>query len=602
MGEKQRNVRLIEYVRMIIYCVRFSGSVSGFYTFLRILCELLPSILGIAASLLGKYLLDLFTGAAGAGTGEVLNAFFALTGGIFIVKLLQNLLDKVKQYVQAMHNDLLNERLAVQLMDCSINVDLEYFDHTEYYDKLQAAARDSASVTQVLWNGMSFLGALLSFAVIYAVLWTECHLYAALLFVTAFPYGIVSVKYTKSLYHLSMEQMNAERRKAYYRGICLEKRYAQDIRLFDIGGYLKEKYCSIWKEVFEKRRQLVWRKTVLMLVLSVLPELVTAGIGIDIGIRIFRGTATVGDYSLYAGMMAQFLSAFFVMAYSFSDISDNKLRIMNLKEVLEVRRRIEDFGTMELKQVDTISFEHVSFSYPGTQNRALNDISFSLKKNERTVFVGINGAGKSTLIKLLLRMYDPDEGIIRINGIDIREYRIRSLRKNFSVYFQEMGNYCMTLYENVSIGDVERKETNEVYEALEKSCCDDILKKAARGLETNLTRVFDKEGLELSGGQFQKIALARCMYRRHTALILDEPSSNLDPKAEHDIFEHLRAVCDGKMTIFTSHRLSNVAQADRIIVLENGVVIEEGTQEELLDKDQRYAQLYRYQSEKFQQH
>lgn len=602
MGEKQRNVRLIEYVQMIIYCVRLSASVSGFYTFLRILCEFLPSILGIAASLLGKYLLDLFAGAAGTDTSEVPNTFFAFIGGIFIVKLLQNLLDKVKQYVQSMHNDLLREQLAVQLMDCSINIDLEYFDHTEYYDKLQAASGDIASVTQAMWNGISFLGAFLSFTAVFAVLWMERHLYGILLLVAALPYGIVSTEYTKSLYHLSMEQMNSERRKAYFQGICMEKRYAQDIRLFDIGDFLKEKYFTIWKEVFEKRRQVVRRKTVLMLALSCLPEVIFAGIEVDIGIRIFKGMATAGDYSLYTGMMTQFLSSFFVMAYSLSNIYDNKLRIMNLKDVLEFGNRIEDCGTIELKQVDTIDFEHVSFSYPGTQEKALKDVCFSLKKSEKTVFVGVNGSGKSTLIKLLLRMYEPDEGLIRINGIDIREYCIRSLRKNFSVYFQEMGNYCMTLYENVAIGDVERKEADEVYGALEKSSCDDVLKKAAKGLETNLTRIFDKEGLELSGGQFQKIALARCLYRRHTVLILDEPSSNLDPKSEHDIFEHLGEICDGEMTIFTSHRLSNVALADWIIVLENGTVIEEGTQKELLERNQRYAQLYRYQSEKFQQH
>jgi ABC-type multidrug transport system, ATPase and permease components len=183
--------------------------------------------------------------------------------------------------------------------------------------------------------------------------------------------------------------------------------------------------------------------------------------------------------------------------------------------------------------------------------------------------------------------------------VDIKEYRLESLRRNFSVYFQEMGNYCMSLYENVIIGDAEREDEQAVYKALEQSCCGDILDKAIYGLNTNLMRMFDKDGLELSGGQYQKIALARCLYRRSTVLVLDEPSSNLDPKAEHDIFEQIRQLSDNKLTIFTSHRLSNVSLADRIIVLEHGRVVEEGTQKELLEKNQRYAELYRYQSEKF---
>ena len=214
----------------------------------------------------------------------------------------------------------------------------------------------------------------------------------------------------------------------------------------------------------------------------------------------------------------------------------------------------------------------------------MNNVSLRFRKTEKTVLVGVNGSGKTTIIKLLLRLYEPDSGRILVNGVDIKEYRLESLRRNFSVYFQEMGNYCMSLYENVIIGDAEREDEQAVYKALEQSCCGDILDKAIYGLNTNLMRMFDKDGLELSGGQYQKIALARCLYRRSTVLVLDEPSSNLDPKAEHDIFEQIRQLSDNKLTIFTSHRLSNVSLADRIIVLEHGCVVEEGTQKELLEK------------------
>lgn len=515
--------------------------------------------MGIAGSFLGKYLLDLFAGQS--AIEKSLREIFILTGCILLINIFQNAAEKIKQYIQTMHTELIDEKLSLMLMHRSSTVDMEYFDCTEYYDKLQAAVRDFHSISQILWNAMTFLGTCISLAVVFAVLWIARPLYAVLLVITAVPYSIFSTRYTKSLYDLSMEQMNAERKKSYFQGLTLDRRYAQDVRIFGIGGMLQQKYHVIWHEVFENRKSVLRKKTAFTVLFACLPEI--------------------------------------VMAYAFTNVYDNRLRIENLKWVVAIKNKILDLGTKKLSYVDEIIFDHVSFSYPQTDRPVLKDVSFCLKKEEKTVFVGMNGSGKTTVIKLLLRLYEPEAGCIKINGIDIKEYRIDDLRKNFSVYFQEMGNYCMTIYENIEISDMERKDNEAVRQALEQSCCGDIMEKAVQGLNTGITRLFDKEGLELSGGQFQKIALARCFYRRHTVLVLDEPSSNLDPKTEHDIFENLKQVTEGKMTIFTSHRLSNVALADKIIVLERGQVTEEGTHDELLKKNGQYARLYQYQSKKF---
>lgn len=594
--------KLSECWKTLCYCMRLSWEASRLYTALRVCCELFVPLLGIVSAYLGKYLLDLLAGSF--VTDERQQALLFFLGAVLLVKLLESIAGKGQQYMQMVHNELLGEKISLMLMRCSTGIDMEYFDNTEYYDKLRSAANDANAITQVLWNVLTFVGQCVSFLSVFAVLWLAKPVYGILLLAAAVPHAAVSVWYTKNLYHFSLDQINAERRKGYLQGICMEKAYAQDIRLFDTGDLLREKYHVIWREVFEKRRTLVRSRTLFMILAACLPELVSFGIAVDIGRNVLAGAGSVGDYSLYTGLAVQLISSCSLLAYTFSSIYDNKLRIENFKRVFEFENHVPDTGTRGLAEVEKIEFSHVSFRYPGTNGRALSDVSFCLYKGEKTAFVGINGAGKSTLIKLLLRMYEPEEGCIRINDIPIGEYRLKELRNCFSVYFQEMRNYSMSVYENVTMSDLEREKAEgeqAVYQALAAGCCDDILKKTKKGLGTNLTRVFDAEGMELSGGQSQKIALARCLFRRRPVLVLDEPSSNLDPEAEHDIFENLKILTDGKLTIFTSHRLSNVFLADKIIVLENGQIVEMGTQRQLLENKNRYAELFRYQSEKFVQ-
>lgn len=592
------NSQLSEYTKALSYCIKISWRASRFYTIFRIICEAVLPILGIVSAFLGKNLINLFTGSY--IIQNKYNACLVLLACLFVVGFLQRGGSSLSQYMQSMHDNILNEKLAMMIMDCSVKADLEHFDNTVYYDKLQAAARDSFSMNHIMWSAMNFLSASISFIGIFTVFWVANPLYGILLTVAGIPSAIMSTKYTKSIYHLSMEQLKNERKKGYYQGITMDKQYAQDIRLFHIGEFLKEKHYLMWKELYGKQRKVSRRRAAATIVCGCLPEGVSTAIGINIGFRIFKGISTVGDYSLYTGLIGQFLSACTKLSMSFTNIYDNKLRINNLKSVFDLNNHVMDHGKLELKEVDSIEFDHVSFAYPNTDRLVLNDISFHLSKVEKTAFVGINGSGKTTLIKLILRMYDPVLGKIKINGIDVKEYRIESLRAGFSVYFQEMNNYCMSLLENITISDINREDTiNEISDILRQTCCDDILEKAKNGLSTGLTRIFEEDGVELSGGQHQKLALARALYRRNTALILDEPSSNLDPKAEHDIFENLETITDGKMTIFTSHRLSNITLADRIIVLENGKILEDGSQRQLIKNNERYAELYRYQQKKF---
>lgn len=599
---KKNNIvklKFFEYIGAVRYCIKLSWCTSKGYTMTRLICEIVVPMMGILTAFFSKFLLYIFAGNLTVINPHKLCVLYL--GCILIFQIIKNVGNKLIHYIQSLHESILEEKIAVRLMDCATNVKLECFDNADYYDVLQSGIRDSSAIIQIMWNALSFISSSVSFCMIFVIFWLENPLYGGLLLGAAIPYAIVSSQNTKALYTLSVEQISTERKKSYYQSLTVDKRYAQEIRLFQLGDYIKEKYHHIWNEIIYKRKRILRKWTCITILLSCLPEIVSFFIKIDIGFKILDGKLLIGDYSLYAGLITQFLSLIFNLVFAFTNIYDNKLKIMNLKKIYEFETHVLDGGKYELKQIDNIEFEHVSFAYPQTHSWVLNDVNFVITKEQKTVFVGINGSGKTTIVKLILRFYDPTKGKIKINGLDIKEYSLKSIRECFSVYFQEMNNYCFTLFENIIISDLKRVDKeNSVLEALKKCDCADILQKAQNGILTSLTRIFDKDGIELSGGQNQKIALARVLYRQGVAFILDEPSSNLDPKAEHIIFENIKDITDGRLTIFTSHRLSNIFLADRVIVLEKGRIVEDGSKTQLLKGKGRFAELYRYQEEKFQ--
>lgn len=283
------------------------------------------------------------------------------------------------------------------------------------------------------------------------------------------------------------------------------------------------------------------------------------------------------------------------------NIYGDKLRINNIRNFDKFKEELKSTKNLTLRGDVSVEFKNVSFSYPNTEQLILDNINFKISKREKVCIVGINGAGKTTIMKLMLRFYDVSSGEILINDINIKEYDIKELRRAFNVYFQDLSNYSFTLKENIIISDVNnsQKGDKDIYEALEHSHAIEMVKFFPKKLEQYITKSFDENGIELSGGQYQKIALARMFYRDSNIVLLDEPSASLDPEAEYELFLYLEQYCKGKTTIFTSHRLSNIHLADKIILIENGKVIEYGTHEELIDQNNRYAQLYRYQAERF---
>lgn len=578
-------------------CFSISWKASPFYTLLRIAGNLFPSLLAVLTSLLGKYLLDILAGAAVQHSYQTVPGIFA---GLLLTAICSAGIRKAGQYAQSMHEDIMGKTLSLKMMEKASGADIEYFDNPVYYDRLTTCMRDVSAIQYLMWNVLSALSACVSFCTIFLILSFQNVIYSLIILAASVPSSVASAKYVKLIYELSLEQINGERQKGYLQSITVDRAYVKSLKLFDAGEYLRDKYSRIWEDLFTQRRKVNRSRTVSTALLEFLPEVASVGIGLSLSLDVLHGMATVGDYSLYSGLAGQLWSSVLMFTSAALQILDNRLKIKNLQSLDELSNHVKDDGGRELPCVGEIEFEKVSFTYPGTDKRVLEDVSFRLRPKERIAVVGLNGSGKSTLIKLLLRFYDVDSGCIRINGYDIREYRLKELRRNFSVYFQDEPGYSFSLRENISISDLEAGQGDgRIKEALGAGCCADILEKGAKGLDTGITRLFDEDGLELSVGQYQRIALARTFFRRHTALILDEPSSSLDPKAEHILFEELKGITSGKTVLFTSHRLTNISLADRIVVLEHGRVIEEGSQNELLHLGGRYAELFHYQQKHF---
>ena len=592
---------LSAFFRMLRWCLGLSWQTSKFYTSARISAEILIPVLTIVVAIIGRSVINVLAGQA-EYTFDNNYVLLVLLGALCLIAIIRRLSQNVVQYYSLMHDDMMNAKIAAIIMEQALKADTEYFDNPKYYDKLNSANRDSYAINSVVWNSISIVSSSISFIIALIVLSQMSLLYGIAMVIASIPASIVASKFTKTLYSLSLEQINGLRQMGYIQSISSDRAYTQELRLFNVGERLKDRYRRIWKDLFDTRRKASRKRTIFVSILECLPEMVVALISIDLAFSVMAGSATVGDYSLFVGLTAQLWGSISMLSVSAMQMYDNRMQLDNFKSISDFTNRVKDNGKLVLDDVTSIEYNGVSFSYPGTVEKALNDLNVSLIKSEKTAIVGLNGSGKSTLIKLLLRLYEPDEGLILINGVDIREYTIESLRANFSVYFQEMRNLSFTLRDNFRYADecadensMERKARN----SLNASGGADILAKCSSGLDTNITRFFSDDGIELSVGQHQKLALARALYRRHNVLILDEPSSNLDPKAEHEVFKKLKELTDGKMTLFTSHRLTNTFMADRIIVLEKGKVIEDGTQGELLRNKHRFAELYKYQADKF---
>ncbi len=571
---------------------------------LRVARALIP----LAVLWVGKLIVDevvLAIGVAGAGGPAPwlrLAELLALELGIALVG---EGLARVSALLESLLGDLFANRTSVELMRHAATLDLEQFENAEIYDRLERARRQTVGRIGLFTLLLATVQDLITLATLSVALAVYVPWLLVLLVVAVLP-SLLGETHFASLGYSLLYSWTPERRQLdYLRYIAASDVSAKELKLFGLSDFLVGRYDRLSREFYEANKALSVRRS---LVSSLLAAVGTLGYYAAYAVIIYltvvghrspAGVFTIGVLTFLAGSFRQSRDLIQRVLLSLSQIYEQSLYLDDLFSFLALEPRIRPASGA--RPVPTpirrgFTFENVGFRYPGAEQWAVRGLDFTLAPGERLALVGENGAGKTTLVKLLARLYDPSEGRILLDGVDLREYDLDSLRRNVGVIFQDFVRYDFLLRENIAVGNIGGLEDEPRIEtAAARSLADTVAARLPGRYGQMLGRRFEG-GVDLSGGEWQKVALARAYMREAQLLILDEPTAALDARAEYEVFLRFSELTQGRMAVLISHRFSTVRMADRILVLRGGELVEQGTHEELLALGGLYSELFQLQA------
>ena len=498
---------------------------------------------------------------------------------------------------------LLGNKINVMILEKALTLELAHFEDAEYYDKLVRARREASSrPLSLVIKTFDLLRDLIALITIGIFLFQFSAWAVALLAVAGVPAFLAEAKFSGEAFRIHRRRSAERRMQIYLEMVLTREDGVKEVKLLQLGKLFLKRYVDIFRSMYKEDRNLVLRRGLWGYVLGLLASSAFYFAYGWVGFATIAGAITIGQMTMYIAQFRLGQNAVTNSLTAINGMYEDNLYLSNLTEYLE-HKVPEQTGTKTLgfDRDDGIRFEDVSFSYPGSEIPALNEVSLHIKPGESLAIVGENGSGKTTLIKLLTRLYSPSKGKIFLEGLELKEWDIETLRQKIGVIFQDFARYQLIVGENIGIGDVDEIETDPlIEEAAKKGMADVFVRDLPRSYKTQLGTWF-KDGKELSGGQWQKIALSRAFMRsKADILILDEPTAAIDAKAEAEIFSHFGDLTDNKISIIISHRFSTVRRADHIIVLEKGEIQEEGSHSELLNNEGHYATLFRLQAQGYQ--
>ena len=525
----------------------------------------------------------------------------------FVHNILTKVVSSISGAVIRISGEKVTKYVRVEIMRKASEVDIASFDLPEFYEQLENANREAGmrpvSVLSSTLTVFSKIISLISYIAVLAVapgLWWM----APVVLVVSVPSAIINFHYRRKNFLYIRHRSQDRRKMNYYSSLAVNKDMVKEIRMFDLSEHFVDRYESVFAKYYKGLRSLIIRENVWHSAVICASALVNGLLFAVIVMAVFDGSLMLGDYSLYTGALTAIGTGVASLIATSASVYEGTLFIDNLMSFLNEKPTVVSLSDKPRKVSrgvpHTIEFRHVSFSYPGSTRKVLDDINLVFSPGETAVLVGLNGAGKTTLIKLLTRLYDPTEGEILLDGYDLREYDVKEYYSLFGIIFQDFGKYAESVSDNIRFGNIRAEEDKEkIRESAVMASVDSYISGLPQGYETMLMKYFDPRGTELSIGQWQKLSVARAFYSDSDIVILDEPTASLDAIAEQEIFNQFDRLREGKMTVFVSHRLSSATVASKIVVLDGGRVAEEGTHASLMELKGKYYELFSTQAKRY---
>ena len=592
-----KNGRVRNFISNISFCFKLLYTANKKVFVLLALINLTMTIAPMILLFISRDIINSIVSGI-SGTGGSYTNVLLLIAFYFIMNIAVSFFTDYSAKISMLATQDLIKHINIRIMDKSTSMDISYFDIPQLFDEVNISRNNAKELHTMVFSLVDVLASIVQLIASLTIAISINPWFVLLVIAALLPKYLFSKKMELAAYSFDKAQSNDNRKLNYYYSLFFRKDSAREMRYYNFIPFILDNYLSLQKKVVFARNRFNNKNGLCKLLLTVPAIIVQIIISVFTIIKIARKVLTVGDYTLITGIYSALNGSIDSVMSSFAMFEGYNQKISDFKKYFAYDDGAS-LGQKEIGKINEIEFRNVSFTYPKSSEPTLKNVSFTLHKGEKIMLVGKNGAGKTTIVKLICGFYSEYEGEILINGVDLRKYNIVKLRSQMASVFQDFTIYSLTIRENVAFGDIANiGDDGLILKCLNNSSfCHESFTDG--NIELYVNKEFDENGIVLSGGQQQKLAIARAYMRNPQLVLMDEPNAALDPIAERELLEQFKELYADCMLLFISHRLSNSAGMDRILVMENGTITEQGTHKDLMQQKGEYYRMFSLQSEKY---